>query len=290
PTPSMVPLMLSPRSEASPVDGVGIDGDIAFIWGSFTSVRGEPREGFAAIDLLTREALPLELEMDGTLFGVEPGPDALYLAGSFVDSDGAFLGSLVAVDRDDGTLLETFATGVMGFLDVPQLLGDELVVTGFDLRVDDQDLGQVLWLDAATGALSNPQPPLNAFVYDISPLGSELVVSSRDVPAAVSGLPTDRGLFAVDLATRALRDWSPPVTSIVQHVLGMDDVVILGGSFLQVDGVEGELFAVDAISGAPVPWDVSYNGTITHLHRLGDQVAFTTDISEILVVDPPGAP
>ncbi|MEM6927344.1 MAG: hypothetical protein AAF602_10460, partial [Myxococcota bacterium] len=124
----------------------------------------------------------------------------------------------------------------------------------------------------------------------LSPLGSELVVSSRDVPAAVSGLPTDRSLFAVDLTTRTLRDWAPPVTSLVDHVLGMDDVVILGGSSVRVDGVEGELFAVDAASGAPLPWEVSYNGTVTSLHRLGDQVAFTTDFSEILVADPPGVP
>ncbi len=268
--------------------GVRVDGDVAYLWGDFTQVAGEDRNGFAAIDLSTLQLLPFAPQFDGEVSTIAVGADRVYVGGIAIP--GSDIGTVVAFDKSDGSVIPTFSPGMGGFATELLLVGDDLVVGGFLLTVAGQDRGQLVWVDAETGALRNVQAPITNTVTGLARFGDELIVGSLNA-ASVTGLPADDGLFAVDLATGTLRNWQPGVApfNTVRYIVPDGDRILVGGP-LRIGGLDGTLFAIDGATASVTPLESPTIGGPQLIRPLGDRLAVYTDFGELAVIEPPGSP
>lgn len=277
-----------------------------FVGGSFTSVGGQPRTNFAALDFNNSVGAVVAdwspaFDGDVTAMAVKPaggGQGAiLYVGGPFTSI--TFNGQttprfgLAAFDIDTQTLLPW----------APRLNGDPMSITVSGNRVyvgggftqvrpsgGSWTTRNRLAAFAAddTGTLLPWAPSVGNFNVAAVAVMDDTVYAGGDFSAVtpVGGTSTTRNRLAAFAAddTGTLLPWAPSVSggdvsslSITENVAfaGGRPALIVGGSFTGVTPVGGSLVSRDRImalalggSGALLPWAPSFNGTV-----------FTTSVS-----------
>lgn len=269
------------------VEGVVVDGDVAYLWGAFNTVGGEARSGFAAVDLATRAVLPLSLTFGGDIDTLAVGAGVLYVAGSITNVNGQGVDTFAIVDTNTGDLVSGPALSgrVSGIAD----LGDQVVVGGA-FSVDGGASTSLAWFSTATFEPLTTTAPLGPSVDYLELLGNDLVVNSN-TSAGVSGLPSADALFALEPRLGTPRAWQPGFQSLSPPVVDLGRVggtIIAVGPRLRVLDERDGFFVFDETTAAVVPWDPGLISSAIGVGvvEVGNRVAAVGQ-NELSIVDAP---
>ena len=234
--------------------------------GSFVTVGGQPRTGLAALDPVTGRVGPVDHGIAGTVRALAAGAGRVYAAGRFASVDGQVVGNVVAFNALTGAVDPVFRALADDAVDSLALSGDRLYLGGMFKQVDGlTGTAKLAAVDPVTGARDATfRPKLSIRVFGLS-------AGPTAVYAALGGT----GGRAIRFSLDGTPQWTTTADGDVQAIGVLDDVVYFGGHFdnvcaTDVNGAQGacvdgsvsrvKLAAVDASTGALLPWDPHANG------------------------------
>ncbi|SHH50978.1 Por secretion system C-terminal sorting domain-containing protein [Chryseolinea serpens] len=286
-------LAWDPAMTGSSVSKLSSLGNMLYLAGYFDYVGAIQRYGVASIDISDLNTVTVTnwAPRPNTTYGsvVTPVGSTVFVGGymngfNWLDRPGFVLMSEATheawpfpVDLSGGGNINTIA--VKGNV---LYIGGRFNLIGRDTRNNlaafDLTTGALLPWDPSVDGLSVGDP--NAEVYNIRIKDNLLYVAGRF--RSVNNANTIRfGLAAVELTTGAANAWNPSVgdgKTIDQMVLSIDIVgntVYASGSFSLVGGsnARGNLAAIDATSGAVLPWAPISNGPVRKI-RVAPNAAY----------------
>lgn len=182
------------------VTDVVVDGGIAYVAGSFTTIGGSSRAGLAAIDLSDGSITAWDPNPNGTVSTilVDAANGRIYLGGSFSAVGGANRSNIACVDDANGTAVASWNPGTNG--DVSALALDNGVVYagGTFTTAGGSTRNRAAAFDADDGTLSSWNPDCNSTVLAL--LVVDDIVFMGGLFSTVSGCPRD-GLAGLTAAT-----------------------------------------------------------------------------------------
>ena len=241
-------------SHGSSVMGFALAGSRVYAWGYFGRIGGQPRNGIAAVDAVTGQALDWQPEIWPSAGVVSNG--VLYLTGMFDHVDGEARAGLAAFAADSGRLLPW--KPVRG---LPESVG-ALSVGGGTIYVagrmsEDSPTRVIVARSVRNGAkVRFAAPPHNGPIATIAVTPERVVVGGgfRSL-----GGTTQAGLLALDPASGQPLPWRAgmiPGNSFVKNLAVIGSTVYVAGFFGRAGGQKRTDFAAfDAHSGALLPWD-----------------------------------
>jgi hypothetical protein len=282
----MRPLPGWPVNANGAVSDVALYGGILYVAGNFTASGGESRAGLAALSANSGVLLPWTVAgASGGYRRIAASDSAIY-ASRFSDA------SLAAFARDTGAA-RAWSPAIAGY-SIERLLVDSgrlyvvgrVMSSGLDGVPGNADDAQgLVVLDAVSGAAVGP--PLQTSeatnyansVLDIALSADRIYLAGTF--GGVNGQPR-RGLAALDRPSGALLPWradleyyfgAQPVPNA--NTIALDgDVLYVGGAFEQAGGQRRRnLVALDAVSGAVLPWRGSANRSVYGVAAAGGRVA-----------------
>jgi len=261
------------------VTDISITGNSIYFCGYFDSVNASLRNGVAAVDATTASVLPWS-----------PNPNSNSVNTVSATATNVFLGGTMNgvnwVNRPGGFALLNDATdqawpfqldlngGVVNTIAVKDntlYIGGQFTMINKsprrNLAAIDLSTGQVLPWDPAVFGLGSTDPAVT--VYSIKIKDNLLYVGGKFL--AVNAVTTIRpGLAAIDLTTGVVNSWAPIVgdgKTTNEFVYSLDiagNTVYAAGSFSLLAGNQprANLAAIDATSGAVLPWAPVSNGVV----------------------------
>jgi outer membrane protein assembly factor BamB len=264
-------------------------GDTLFVAGDFTSIAGQPRAGLAAIDAASGALRPWTAATPGSYGRIAVSDARVYAARASGSGQ-----PIAAFDRATGASHSWSPALRSG--PVQRLLVDDgvlfvaggVVNDGPDgLPFTDDDADGLLLLDAESGAARGPTVRTDAPPSRVSVVNDVVVTADTIFLAGTFGTLNGEpraGLAAIDRATGAVRPWradleypayNGPGTIPVGEALALDgDTLYVGGSFERAGGAfRRNLAALDASTGALLPWRGSVNNFVYRLAAAGGRLA-----------------
>jgi hypothetical protein len=230
-----------------------VDGDTAYIAGTFSIAGGtgtgqlallRGSDGAVVRDLrgITGDSLASsELPSEGPT-AVSDGSGGWYAAGTFTQVDGRFHQGLVHL-RADGSLDSAFRAEITGTVEALAVRGNMLFVGGSLVAVDGEASGNLVAVDARTGARSTWAPDVALNEIGTLELDGERLYAGGG------------SLVALDVATGVRQRWVPKWSGSIYDLAVRDGVVYIAGDYHRYEGTR-ELYgaaAVRASDGSPVP-------------------------------------
>jgi hypothetical protein len=247
-------------------------GNMIYIAGDFTSVDGEPRNRFAAIDATSgaltnwspsanRRVQALALSPDGT---------RIYAGGNFSSINGISRSRLVALDPVTGAVDTTWnpTTDGTGTVYAISVVGNRVYLGGSFTSVNGQSRSRLAMVDSATGALdSRWVPRASDRVRAVVPSqdGTRIYVGGSF--GSISGLSRPR-LGAVDPLTGSVQSWRPSQTP---NGLVYNLVEFNGRVYTAEDGTGGAVAAYTTTTGSRT-WRHLGDGDVQAVAMLGDRL------------------
>ncbi|MDH4065537.1 MAG: PQQ-like beta-propeller repeat protein, partial [Acidobacteriota bacterium] len=233
-----------------------------YVAGRFTSVNGDARAGFAAIDAVSATTLSTVLLGLTSVSTMAANGDTLYLGGRFP----SFQDGGVALSIATGQLLPwtTLYPTSLGLVATPQ-------------RVFAASFDSVRALDPVTGALLGPPLVSSASVTAMA-AGDGLL----GVAIGVFGTTFGHHVITFDSANGRTRNWSVRADQRIDAVSVRGGQLALGGSFASAGGVaRRNLFAMDLRNGRPTPFAPAVEGRVSALAMVGDVLVVGGDFVRV---------
>jgi hypothetical protein len=235
-----------------------------FLGGSFASVQGQPRANLAALNLADGTVVPSwNVPADATVRTLALAPNGLLVGGEFSTLGGSSRRGLGLVDPLSPTVL-AWDAALAGNVQAVEVNGSRACVGGDFTIINGVPRSNLAALDETSGALLAWNPTTNATVDALMTSGSSVYVGGQF--SNVNGTTRNRAA-SVDALTGALNAFNPSVdvsspTTVTAFAID-GSTVYMGGVFGTVGGVgRGSLAAVDATTGAILPWNPNANGSV----------------------------
>ncbi|MCW7503070.1 Kelch repeat-containing protein [Leptospira paudalimensis] len=228
-----------------------------YISGQFTTVKGIPRISMASLDLTNESVTPFDPNFEGVI----SNPGSTFLSAGngiiFVTSDRSTVNVVprnhfAVIDEYTGAPIE----GTPNF-DYPiksmNVNGNRLFVGGTFTNIGGQSRTSFAILDlphyqvSSTNIVLSGSPEIRTITSD------ESKVYAGGISLGTVNGQTRNGVFALNLSDLSLSTWNPDLGggSSGESILVVNDLVFIGGSFTQINGVGGyqNLQAVDKLNG-----------------------------------------
>lgn len=260
------------------------DESTLFVGGDFGRIGPLPseRKHVAAFDVASGALLSFDPGSDARVRALALAGNRLYVGGEFNQLAGAQRLGLGAVDKGVGTIVGEFDPEVDGYIHALAASESKIYAGGAtSLEGGDYNGDHAIALDPAGHRL-----PWHANVSDYV---STIALTEERVFLGGSFTSTNArrrsDLAALDLGTGRPTAWAPRVPSEfhsstasgsteILDMVQVDDAVYLAGGFDHINGVPRQgLAAVDAQSGATLPWDPEVDGLVSAL-AIADGVAY----------------
>ena len=149
-----------------PITDVVIDGDIAYVAGSFTTIGGVSRAGLAAIDLTDGSITSWDPNPTGTVsvILVDAANNQLYVGGSFTAIGGASRSGIALIDDTDGDVISGWNPGTNGSVLTMALDDGILYAGGSFTTAGGSTRNRAAAFDADDGTLQSWNPDCNSSV------------------------------------------------------------------------------------------------------------------------------
>lgn len=249
------------------------NGNTIYVSGGFTSIGGQPRNGFAAIDATTSSITPWN---PGS--GVQDWiikNNTMYVTGSFSTIGGQPRSGLAALDLITGSATSwnpTVAVNYATALNYIAVNGNTVYVAAGDPTFGGTMGRWTIAVDATTGATTswnpffenvNPSNYVYNGIYTLAAGGGKVFTSGNY--HSVNGQTRNR-IAALDATTGALANWYPQIIGTVSRFLATGNTLYVIGNFTAIDGqARKNAAAFDISTGLVKPWDPNPNNTITDI-------------------------
>jgi hypothetical protein len=234
---------------------VAVQGATAYIGGHFTSVGGQPRFGFAAVDATTGAVRPFTADTGGGgVYKMVLAGQTLYVGGDFSMIGGQVRQALAAFDLTSGTpalttLAVTLTSGFTPTISAMKVVGSTLYMGGLFLSVNGQARLRAAAITLPGGTVTAFNPGPGGQVFDIDVLGDTAYLAGAF--SQVNGVDR-RGFAAVDAATgRVNRPFAPDnPTGVGNRVLAFPEGLVAAGNIF---GAWLQFFPTTGLAGLPGP-------------------------------------
>ena len=269
------------------VDRVLAAGAKAYVAGAFTAVGGQARNYFAELDSggTTGVATAFDAQVvaapggQGWAVAFDPLGGKLYVGGSFTTAQGQPRANAACFDLLAGGALDAaWACNSSGGGVYDLALGNgQAYVAGWFSGINGVVRHGLARVDAASGALDPWDPCMGGAVDRVALSSGGLLLALGDFWQA--GGVDRQGVASLNLATGLPDAFACDVTrsvgtASVEALALSGTTLVLGGAFDSVKGLPRTgLAAVDAGSGAVLPWDPAPNGEVRAL-ALGNGLAY----------------
>lgn len=262
-----LPTSWSTQGANGAVFALAVADDTLYAAGTFTSINGEARQYIAELRLSDGTPTPWRPSLDGPAKCVTRANGVVYTGGRFTQVDGVEHRDIVALDAATGLALD-WAPAVENkdkdvLVNAIAVVEDHVVLAGDFTKVGGLNRGCVAAVDPLSGEPTPWQADAGRAVNVLSLADSAIAIGGA---YSFIGGAQRNGLGALDLRTGRPTDWYPRLANFEQgvEVLGMsllEDVLYIGGSFIEVEGLpRSGLAAIDVGTGAVLPWDPSVRG------------------------------
>lgn len=270
-------LPFAPSISGYGVNGLSLSGNNLYLAGQFSTVGGQTRNNLAAVDASTGTTTTFTSNLGGygtysaTGYAVAASGTQLYVGGWFRMSSFTQQNNLAVLDASSGRPLPwSTGTDLYGSVHDMELVNNTLYVGGWFTTIGGAARSRIAALDATTGAVLPWNPGTNTGVLCLATLGNTVYAGGWFDQAA--GQPRN-GLAAFDGATGALLPWDPNADngfSYMTELVAIGNSIYVGGNFSAIGGqARPNLAAVDALTGAVLPWNPAPNSVLTELKASG---------------------
>lgn len=259
------------------------------VGGAFTHIGGQARARLAMLDATTGQPSSWNPGPNGTVLALGFDPKSVYVGGQFTSIGVIPLARnhIAAIDPSNGAALswdpnansDVRALAVRTILPVSQTtvyIGGAFSAVGGAER---HFLAAIDGSGTATAWAPYCSGPYSLGAYSIGLSGSA-VFAGGDM-SLVGSVPRS-SLAAIDATSGIPTDWNPgPSGSLsttfygapVQALLLDGSTLCVGGNFTSIGGQAHDcLAAVDALSGAPISWNLDAGPEVTSMARIGNTV------------------
>ena len=236
-----------------------------YIAGYFWSVGGIPHHHIARI-LADGSVSPWDPQLDNPIETLAVKGDTVYAGGYFTTFAGESRKRLAAFNRTSGALT-AWNPSADSWVNVVAVNDTTVYVGGCFQTVGEQARSFIAAVGAGTGAPTPWNAGANDEVWAIAPNGQTVYVGGYFT--SVGGQTRDH-VAELDAMTGAVTAWNPGATGPVSELdprvcvnafAPKGDTVFVGGEFTAIGGqARRSLAAVDATTGAALPWTPSLTG------------------------------
>jgi hypothetical protein len=261
------------------VTTLAVSCDTVYVGGEFTQIGGQPRNHIAALDASTGLARPWNPDANGSVLCVVLSGDTLYTGGKFTRIGGQERDFLAALDTTTGEAAWWHPRADYGVTGLA--LSGSSVVAGGIFGPGGKLRRNAAALDARTGRPLDWSPAMAGGGTNSAALdNSVLALAACSNRVYLGGWFTEvdgqsrSNLAAVDALNGSLLPWDPNVRSPNNYVSTLaisNGVVYVGGFFKNIqDTARTNIGALDAASGAVLPWNPGADQKVTVLARDGN--------------------
>ncbi len=245
-------------SPGGPVTALCLVGDALYMaigqpWGA-----GGRRLGLAAVHTETGQVLPFTAECPSGIEALAISGSKLFVGGGLDSLAGQPCANLGALDLETGALLPGFP-GADGAVQELCIAVDKVYVSGVFRNLGGMPRKYLAAFNATTGVVSDWRPdPDNG---PIRLAASATTLYCGGFFSNISGQPR-LDLAAFDLATGELLPWSSPLDPLFINQIAFDAGRVYVARSGGMSPVLPLVFALDAATGARLPWDAHLVGDI----------------------------
>ncbi len=264
------------------VDGIVrslvVSGNKVYLAGQFSTVGGAPRANIAALDATEGRATEWNPGASGPLWALVLDGDKLYAGGWFGAIGGQPRSCIAALDTVTGAATP-WNPGADDIVEALLVSRDRVYAGGSFDRIGGKPRSGIAALDAASGTVLDWHSSADAVLTSLALVGRTLY--SGGWFRTTDGQVRSR-LAALDTATGAATAWwdfdAYELDGVrgypwVETLAASGNTVYVGGGF---GGIGGEkrscLAAIDATTGAVLPWNPDANGVVWSLAASRDVV------------------
>ncbi|MBI1798431.1 MAG: T9SS type A sorting domain-containing protein [Candidatus Eisenbacteria bacterium] len=257
--------MYVPYVPVPQIRAMALVGNTLYVAGNFTQIGGQSRSSFAAVNVVTGEALAWEPDSLGLRYEGFPPPlcNALAVSGATIYMGGFF--ETVAGQSHPFVAAFSRETGKVAAWDPkPDLEVDALAVKGdtvyiggyFSLLGEWKHRAGIAAIDLTTGAVRPWNPNPDGIICTAVAVSGDRVFVSGDF-ATIGGDPQPRRYFAaLDTINGEVTAWNPGANSLAGVLLLQGDTLYAGGQFTQIGGQpRNYAAALSTATGEVMPWD-----------------------------------
>jgi len=196
--------------------------DTVWVGGTFASIAGAARQGFAAFDMRTGTLLSISLAVTGGVVAFADYGNRMAMGGSFTSIGGQPRLRLAMLDKATNTILPWACNADSTVSRLAPHFGS-LAVSGVFTHLNSQPVTRLGTVDPASGAVLPPGPFINDQIRAMASVAGQLLVAG--LFTGVDSLPS-RGLTRISVATLDVPRPGPgaaPASRLRVQAVGISD-------------------------------------------------------------------
>ena len=225
------------------VNSIVLDGSLAYVGGTFTSIGGQARNRLAAVNTSTGVVTSWNPDADYDVNKLIVSGTNIYVGGQFTTIGGLSKKGFAVLDASTGNANNSFPSisdQIYGFA----ISGSTLYLGGDFISVGGEVRNRLAAVDATTGQLTSWNPNADGTVYSLAVNGTT-VYAGGDF-SNLGGVSRGK-IAAVHATTGVISDWNPAANGSVRSIATDGSRVYIGGTFTSVGGQSRDrIAALDA--------------------------------------------
>ena len=244
---------------------LAVSGSTVYAGGGFTSIGGQPRSGFAALDATTGTALAWNSDPITWVDTVVVSGSTVYVGGFFSSIGGQPRKYLAALDATTGTVL-AWNPNADSRVYTLAVSGTTVYAGGYFGFIGGQPRNRIAALDATTGSATSWNPNADSSVTTLA-VWDRTVYAGGDF-TSIGGQPRNN-IAALDATTGTALAWNPNANGEVRALAVSGSTVYAGGLFTSIGGVSRPYFAswVQPPFTAPPTFPTSFRFNFPLVHH-----------------------
>ncbi|HEY2747166.1 MAG TPA: hypothetical protein VGL86_21230 [Polyangia bacterium] len=257
------------------ITALALSGTTLYVAGDFTTIGGQTRSRFAALDAGTGSALAFNSPADGPIDAIVVSGSTVYVGGGFANVGGAARNDIAAVDATSGAATSWNPNANNG-VNAIAVSGSTVYAAGSFTTIGGQTRNRIAALDASTGAATSWDPNANNPVVALAVSGATVYAGGN---FTTIGGQTRQSVAALDSSGNAT-SWNPGSSGVVNALAVSGSTVYVGANAFSASRPCVGLTPVDAASGVPTSWKPNVCGTVLSIATFGSKLylggGFTT--------------
>ena len=259
----------NPLPTGSTVFSIARYGNNVYVGGTFTTIGGQPRNYFGAVNSSTGLATTWQPNcMGGPVMSLTLYGTYLYTGGNFSSIGMQYRNNIAAIDATTG-LPTSWNPGANSSVNSLALKGSVVYAGGYFTSIGGQSRNYLAALDATTGNATTWNPTANSNVLALAVSGSKVYAGGSFSTMGTGGQLVVRNRIACLDSLGNPTSWNPNSNDIVRSIAVYGNKIYTGGDFTSIGGQSRNNIAAFSLStGNITSWNPVTTGTSSNINLI----------------------